>query len=165
MKKIFFIMFALFIMSFPAYADTVNGVDFIIPSEWTLAKADEGDIAINYYTLNDDIIMIGVQNIPTELDEEARNIISNIYLMNCDDIYSEKEGYYLMRNDQAEADGLKTIVQECVYFEDDNWNHIFLGSRNYGDYSVSIIYLSPTLSIHEAFPDVCNLLLDHIYNE
>lgn len=161
MKKIILALFVGLLMSTTAQADIINGIEFSIPEEWTLSKTDEGDMTINYYTYGEDIVSICVQDVSNL--PEGSDAIVNSFLMDCENVYSEKEGFYLMSDDQRETDGLKTLIQDCVFIDDDEWHYVFIGSRNWGKYTVSVVYYTPTFSARLAFPGYCTQLIDHIF--
>lgn len=147
----------------PMYADTINGIDFEIPEEWELIQSDEDEsILTNYYSFSDEVVAIMVQDLSTIAD--ADKTLSNIYVLNCDEVYGEKDGYYLMTDERQEIDGLANVAQECVFNNSGEWKYVYLASKSFGDHIETIVYQSPTTSYREAFPHFGQLYIDHFMN-
>ena len=104
----------------PMYADTIGGIDFDIPEEWELVQTDEDEsLSTNYYSFDGEVVVVMVHDLTSI--EDVDPIISNLYVLDCDDVYGSKDGYYLMTDEREEFDGLAAVSQECVFNMQINW--------------------------------------------
>lgn len=148
----------------PAQADMIGGIEFDIPEDWTLASANSDDrYEQNIYYFNNEAVIITVHDIS---DMEELKSACNLMLIGCDDVLSEEDGFYLM-SDLSEDDenGLTTNIQECVYYDLDEWHYGFSGARNTGDALLSFIYTAPTIGDTSQMGTFLALMNPYIFEE
>lgn len=143
MKRFLFGVVAGLIMSTTTQADTIGNLEIDIPESWELVQSDEDEgLYSYYYTAENEVIAVFYHDI-TGLSEGLR-IMGDLYLMDCESIFGENEGYYLMQNAEDKTTGSRSLFQECVYKADAEWYHGISVSANFTDYVFSMIYQAQT---------------------
>lgn len=156
MKKALCGLLAVICFSFPAFAEDFAGLKIPIPETWKLEKSDpseDGNSVMNIYEVADEeYVIVYVQNVGF-LNEDAQ-IMANMYLADCGTAYGDNEGYYLMTDAETKTNDLLTKMQDCVYQDiSGQWQYVFLGSRNRGDYVITLIYQAQTTSLRLGYTD------------
>lgn len=131
-------------------AETINGIEFDIPESWTLTNEESADDSVQkIYVSGNEVICFYIQSIPE--DSGDLTMAYNLMLFDCESIYGDKDGFFLMSDDSNKSDeGYLTRIQECVYYEN-FWNYVYLVAKNTGTKLVSLLYYSPTQSNHLEF--------------
>lgn len=158
MKKGIFAGIAMvFMLALPAQAEIINGVEFEIPDNWTLVnQTEEDDAVMNYYTYEEEIFTVCVHKIGVAAD------VGDLFLLDLADAFTEYDGFYLMTDERTEnTDGHSTLFQEFVYKNDD-WYYCVSGSRNKGDYIVTLAYQKKTTALQQDYYNFLVLFNDHI---
>jgi len=164
MKKLPIFLCSALLMSMPTCADTIAGMNIDIPKEWTLVESnpsDDGSLTTNIYSSSENEFVIAVVQDVKFLSDDMK-AIADLYLFDCEQIYKENEGFYLMTDTTEEIDGLAYKMQECVFMDGDAWDYALLGSRNRGDYVVTLIYQASTMSVRDSFQDFVDLYNTYI---
>lgn len=139
MKKLAACLLATAITAMPAMADTIGTLDISVPESWILAKETEDESIHTYIYAADDEVVIFVYQDTSFLSEDMQ-LVADLYLFDCDSIFGNYEGYYLMTDIASGDSGSKSLFQQCVYRDEDGWQHAVLGSKNFGGYVLSVIY-------------------------
>lgn len=150
----------IFMLALPAQAENINGVEFEIPDNWTLVnQTEENDAVMNYYTYEEEIFTICVHN---PGDAVIKTDVGDLFLLDVADAFSEYDGFYLMTDERTKnADGHSTLFQEFVYKNND-WYYCVSGSRNKGDYIVTLAYQKQTTALQQDYYNFLVLFNDHI---
>ena len=145
-KKIVVIALMILLFATPVQADTIGGIEFDIPEEWTLEQSDENDdLAQNTYTCDNQAVMITVVPIDSTIGSNAYNV----YVYDCDTVFGDKDGYYLMTDikEKDENDNL-SLVQECVYGSESDWFYATIVGKNNGESVISMVYTAASAEAH-----------------
>jgi len=68
-----------------------------------------------------------------------------------------------MTDAETKNNDLLTKMQDCVYQDiSGQWQYVFLGSRNRGDYVITFIYQAQTTSLRLGYTDFILLYNDYI---
>lgn len=141
---LFSIMMTTYVM-----AENINGIEFDIPEAWELANSETVNNTVqNIYTYDNEIIVINIED-NSSLDDDMK-ILCDLTLLDCDSIYGEYEGYYLMTDESFKSDeNYLNKLQECVFFDENSkWTYVYMASGNTGNANISILYCSPTIINH-----------------
>lgn len=159
MKKVVFAtVLSMFLFSGSAWADTINGVEIDIPDTMTLATQSKEDGAeMNHYANENEILTVCVQS--TDLDDKT---LGNLFLFDFADSFSDYDNYVLTNERESDDNGLDTLVQEFVY-DNDGWYYCIGGSRNAGDYVISLSYTRLLMDLQHDYDDFLVLFTEHIF--
>ena len=161
-KRVVITMLTIIMSCYPVFADNIGGIEMDVSGGWQFVDSNEGENIISSYYLGEEneYMIITVQD--TSFLSDDTKILADLYILNCNDIYGEKTGYYLMTDSFDSIGGYKMRSQECVFSEADQWQYAILGSRSFGDYVVTLIYQAPTLSRHTNILDYFILFDDQL---
>lgn len=150
----------LLISSFTSYAETINGIDFDIPEDWQLVDSSDDNFSSRTYSCDNQVIMITVGGVPS--DDVEMQALNNLYLLYCNSVFGEYDGFYLMTDDSIKSDeGFLTKAQECVY-HGDGWYYTYLCGVNTGNAAISFAYVALSVDDHSRIREFFDLANDFI---
>ena len=163
MKRLLFALSVLSISLIPisAQADTINGIEIDIPDTMPLVKQTvEGDIVMNHYANDNEVVTVVVQKTGLNKDNHS---LGNVLLFDFADSYSDYD-HYVLTNERASNNDLDTLVQEFVYDDNNGWYYCLAGSRNFGDYVLSLSYSRLLIDLQVDYDDFIVLFTDYIFS-
>lgn len=156
-KKIVVIASMFLVFATPARADTIGGIEFDIPEEWEIVdEMTEGSFEQTVYSFGNEAIVISVM--PVSEDDPVTAYNEAIY--DCENVFGENEGFYLMTNIEATSSdtGCLSRAQECVYMDSDKWCYGNLIGQNNGSHAITLIYSAPTNIEHSQITPFGNIV-------
>jgi hypothetical protein len=139
MKRLLLGVVAGLVLTTAAQADTIGTIDIEIPDSWELLQSSvDGELYSYYYTADSEIIALFCHDI-TFLSDDMR-LVGDTYLIDCDSAFGDMDGYYLMQNAEDKTTGSRSLFQQCVYKNEDEWYHAISVSSNFTDYVFSMVY-------------------------
>lgn len=165
MKRFFVLLPLIALLSINASADMIGNADIEISDDWELVKEDKDDsgVCTNYYSSDEEVLVINVSDLSSYSDD--MKIVGDAFVWDCESCFGKEEGFYLMYDKQYKAEGGKKIVQECVYYSGKEWQHSVVGSGNVGDYVISIVYASPSLTQNTHILECIGMIVDEIIDK
>ena len=158
MKKIITMCWVVAIaLVISANAADIRGISIDVPEEWELALSqDEDNYSMQCYTVEPEIVSIAVADFETL--EGQISSLGNMYLMTCENMYGENDGFHQMMQLSGSEDELQSVFEDCVFNDEGECQYVIVFSRNTGSQILTIMYQRPVMdstNILDKYLEIC----------